>query len=302
MRRSGEMARNIRHEHSLPERQIVDAQLSSSQLQQGRKTLTSPTPGAGRPSFLQPGVIGPVQTSNRIIRAGTGESTAGPDGFVTDQMIELHTALARGGVGVAFSGHMFCHPRGRYGMLQSGINSDEHIPGLVRLTTAVHRQGGLIFCQIGHAGSQSMVPGVRPLAPSAVSNVMTGRHVAGATADEVDEAVAAFASAARRAAESGFDGVHIHGANGYLISEFVSPLTNQRTDRWGGSSDARLQFPLAVVREVRAALPKEFALTMKLGFADLVDTPGVLASMSPSPVRLDSWRLAWTASRCRPTS
>ena len=225
---------------------------------------------------MQPGVIGPVQTSNRIIRAGTGESTAGPDGFVTDQMIELHTALARGGVGVAFSGHMFSHPRGRYGMLQTGINSDEHIPGLVRLTTAVHRQGGLIFCQIGHAGSQSMVPGVRPLAPSAVSNVMTGRHVAGATADEVDEAVTAFASAARRAVESGFDGVHIHGANGYLISEFVSPLTNQRTDRWGGSSDARLQFPLAVVREVRAAVPKESALTMKLGFADLVDTPGGL--------------------------
>jgi 2,4-dienoyl-CoA reductase-like NADH-dependent reductase (Old Yellow Enzyme family) len=238
---------------------------------QPRQTASTP-----QRSFLEPGNLGPVRTRNRLIRAGTGESTAGEDGFVTEAMVEIHTALARGGVGLAFTGHLYCHPRGRYGKLQTGISSDAHLAGLHRLTTAVHAAGGLIFAQIAHAGSQSMVPQNQPLAPSAVSNVMTGRHVAAASSDEVEEAIAAFGDAAGRAAEAGFDGVHIHGANGYLISEFRSPLTNCRTDRWGGSQEARDGFPLAVVRAARAAVPREMALTMKVGFADLVSEPGGL--------------------------
>jgi 2,4-dienoyl-CoA reductase-like NADH-dependent reductase (Old Yellow Enzyme family) len=192
------------------------------------------------------------------------------DGYVGAPYVELHAALARGGVGLSFTGHLFCHPRGRYGVHQPGIHRDEAIPGLRRATDAVHREGGRIFAQIAHAGSQSMVPGNRPLAPSPVPNVMTGRPVEAASAAEVDEAVEAFAAAARRAVEAGFDGVHIHGANGYLISQFRSPLTNRRDDAWGEDREA---FPLAVVRAVREALPRELGLTMKLGFRDLVDGP-----------------------------
>jgi 2,4-dienoyl-CoA reductase-like NADH-dependent reductase (Old Yellow Enzyme family) len=195
------------------------------------------------------------------------------DGNVGAPYVELHAALARGGVGLSFTGHLFCHPRGRYGVNQPGIHRDEAIAGLRRATEAVHREGGRIFAQIAHAGSQSMVPGNRPLAPSRVPNVMTGRHVEAASAAEVDEAVAAFAAAARRAVEAGFDGVHIHGANGYLVSQFRSPLTNRREDAWGADREA---FPLAVVRAVRDALPRELGLTMKLGFQDLVDLPGGL--------------------------
>jgi 2,4-dienoyl-CoA reductase-like NADH-dependent reductase (Old Yellow Enzyme family) len=146
------------------------------------------------------------------------------------------------------------------------------------VTDAVHREGGRIFAQVAHAGSQSMVPGNQPLAPSAVPNVMTGRQVADAREDEIEEAIAAFAAAARRAVDAGFDGVHIHGANGYLISEFRSPLTNRRTDGWGGSREARDRFPLAVVRAVRDVVPPELGLTMKLGFKDMVDTPGGLGT------------------------
>jgi 2,4-dienoyl-CoA reductase-like NADH-dependent reductase (Old Yellow Enzyme family) len=102
---------------------------------------------------------------------------------------------------------------------------------------------------------------------------MTGRRVAGATRAEIEGAVAAFAAAARRAAEAGFDGVHLHGANGYLISEFRSPLTNRRDDEWGGTPKKREEFPLAVVRAVREALPAELALSMKLGFEDVVEAP-----------------------------
>jgi 2,4-dienoyl-CoA reductase-like NADH-dependent reductase (Old Yellow Enzyme family) len=229
-------------------------------------------------ALLEPARLGPVEVRNRIVRAGTGESMGGPGGEVGDDYVELHRALARGGVGVAFTGHMFVHPRGRYGMLQGGIHDDGLIPGLRRVTDAVHREGGRIFAQVAHAGSQSMVPGNQPLAPSAVPNVMTGRQVADAREDEIEEAIAAFAAAARRAVDAGFDGVHIHGANGYLISEFRSPLTNRRTDGWGGSREARDRFPLAVVRAVRDVVPPELGLTMKLGFKDMVDTPGGLGT------------------------
>jgi 2,4-dienoyl-CoA reductase-like NADH-dependent reductase (Old Yellow Enzyme family) len=234
------------------------------------------TPPRRSSILLEPGQIGPVQTRNRIVRSGTSESMGGSDGKVTDALVALHERLARGGIGLIVTGHMFCHPRGRYERLQTGIDRDELIPDLRRLTEGVHRHGGRIFAQIAHAGSQSVVPGCQPLAPSPIPNVMTGRTVREASTDEVEEAIAAFAAAARRAADAGFDGVHLHGANGYLISEFRSPLTNRRDDSWGGSQEARDAFPLAVVEAVRAVLPAELGLSMKVGFQDIVDEAGGL--------------------------
>ena len=103
---------------------------------------------------------------------------AGPNGEVTDELVSLHEELARGGVGLIFTGHMYCDARGRYGRHQTGIYSDELIAGLRRLTDAVHRHDGRIFAQLAHAGSQTPLSDVEPIAPSAVSNHMTGRNVA----------------------------------------------------------------------------------------------------------------------------
>jgi 2,4-dienoyl-CoA reductase-like NADH-dependent reductase (Old Yellow Enzyme family) len=225
--------------------------------------------------ILEAGRIGPVRLPNRIIRAATSESMGGPDGEVTDELVALHEALARGGVGLAITGHMYVEPRGRYGHAQTGIHTDRAVPGLRRLTEAVHAQGGRIFAQLGHAGSQTEANDLEPIAPSPVDNMMTGRSVAAASAEELDGTIAAFAAAAHRAEECGFDGVHIHGANGYLISEFRSPLTNQREDRWGGDARAREEFPLAVVRAVRDAMGPEMGLSMKLGFEDVVPGDGL---------------------------
>ena len=240
-------------------------------------TATLRTDRARKTILLEPGRLGPVETRNRIVRAGTSESAAGPGGEVTDTLVALHEQLARGGVGLIITGHMFCHPRGRYEYKQTGIHDDALLPGLRRLTGAVHQHGGRIFAQVAHAGSQSIVAANEPLAPSPVPNVMTGRPVREATAEEIEEAIAAFASAARRAADAGFDGVHIHGANGYLISEFRSPLTNRRTDAWGGSQERRDAFALEVVRAARAVLPPHMGLSMKVGLEDIVDEPGGLA-------------------------
>jgi 2,4-dienoyl-CoA reductase-like NADH-dependent reductase (Old Yellow Enzyme family) len=225
--------------------------------------------------LLEPGSIGPVETRNRVVRAGTSESMGGPGGEVTDELVTLYEDLARGGAGLIFTGHFYCDPRGRYGVRQVGIDSDDAIEGLKRVTSAVHRHGGRILAQVAHAGSQTLLPDIEPLAPSPGSNVMTGRPVREASAEEIEAAIVAFRAAARRAAEAGFDGVHLHGANGYLISQFRSPLSNRREDDWGGSPEARERFPIEVVKAVREALPAELALTMKLGFRDIVDRPGL---------------------------
>ena len=169
------------------------------------------------------------------------------------------------------TGHLYCERLGQYEPRQTGIHSDDLVCGLRRLTTAVHRHGARIFAQIGHAGSQSVVPRNDPVAPSPVANLMTGRNVEEATGEEIATAIEAFASGARRALEAGFDGIHVHGANGYLISEFSSPLTNRRTDAWGGSADRRDRFPLEVVRAIRAAVPPAVPVTMKIGFVDAPD-------------------------------
>jgi 2,4-dienoyl-CoA reductase-like NADH-dependent reductase (Old Yellow Enzyme family) len=134
----------------------------------------------------------------------------------------------------------------------------------------VHRHGAPIFAQLAHAGSQSRVQAGEPLAPSAVPNALTGREVRDAGEDEIAEAIEAFAAAARRAVAAGFDGVHIHAANGYLISEFSSPVANRRTDRWGGSDEGRDRFAIEVVRAVRSAVGPDLPVTLKLGMVDAV--------------------------------
>lgn len=219
-------------------------------------------------ALLSEGALGPIGTRNRLIRAGTSETMAAADGAVTDELTRLYGRLAEGGVGAIFTGHLYCHPRGQYARRQTGVYDDSLMPGLRRLSDAVHRAGGVVLGQVAHAGSQSRVPTLSPLAPSAVPNALTGREVPAATPAEIEEAVAAFAAGARRVVEAGFDGVHIHGANGYLISEFLSPLTNRREDEWGGTASHRARFALEVVRAVRAEVPPDRALTMKLGMVD----------------------------------
>jgi len=220
--------------------------------------------------LFQPGRLGPVTTANRFVRAGTSETAASAGGEITDDLIGMYGTLARNGVGLIISGHMFCEPRGRYAARQVGVHEDAMIPGLVRLVAAVHAHGGKVFAQLAHAGSQSRVADNRPLAPSPIPNALTGRIVEAASEEEILHAIAAFASAAERAVAAGFDGVHIHGANGYLISEFSSPLTNRRSDRWGGAPERRDTFVLEVLKAVRAAVRGRAAVTVKLGLEDAV--------------------------------
>jgi 2,4-dienoyl-CoA reductase-like NADH-dependent reductase (Old Yellow Enzyme family) len=193
------------------------------------------------------------------------------DGETTPEMVGLYATLARGGAGALITGHMYVHPSGQAAARQTGIDRDRLVPGLAAVTEAVHAVGGRVFAQLSHAGSQSRLRDLDPLAPSEIANPLTGRIPRQATGPLIEEIIEAFGAAARRAVASGFDGVHIHGANGYLISQFGSAATNHRRDSWGGSAEARDAFPLAVVRSVRDSVPAGFPVTMKLGMVDLVE-------------------------------
>jgi 2,4-dienoyl-CoA reductase-like NADH-dependent reductase (Old Yellow Enzyme family) len=236
--------------------------------------------------LLAEGRIGPLVTANRLVRSGTSETMAASDGAVTDALVALYARLARAGVGTIITGHLYCHPRGKYARRQSGIYSDHLIGGMRRIADAIHAAGGLALAQVAHAGSQSRIAQLEPLAPSPVPNALTGRMVAPASEDEIADAVRSFADGARRAIDAGFDGVHIHAANGYLISEFLSPLTNRRDDRWGGDAERRAAFVLAVARAIRAAVPEDRALTVKLGMVDAPEGGVTGADTIPVAARL----------------
>jgi len=222
-------------------------------------------------ALFEPCRIGQVAIGNRFVRAGTSEGMVDRRNLASGDLALLLGELARLGVGLIITGHMFVDRRGQYDDDQTAIDTDEAIGPLEAVAAAVHRHGGKIFAQLSHAGSQSVAAGSRPIAPSGVPNVMTGREVPAATSGEIEAAVEAFGAAARRAVAAGFDGVHLHGANGYLLSQFCSPLTNRRDDGWGGSPEGRDRFAIEVTRRVRAELSPTHALTVKLGFIDIME-------------------------------
>jgi 2,4-dienoyl-CoA reductase-like NADH-dependent reductase (Old Yellow Enzyme family) len=221
----------------------------------------------------QAGLIGDIRLPNRLIRSGTSESMGSSTGVVDGRFEALHADLARGGVGLQFTGHLFVEGRGRYDPVQGGIHTDETVGPLQKATEAVHRAGGRIFAQLGHAGSQSVIPDEQPLSPSDVTNVMHGRSVQAASGSEIEKTLTCYHEAARRTARAGFDGIHIHAANGYLISQFRSPLTNLRDDEWGGDAERRERFPIEVIRAIRAAIPSNMPITMKVGVRDITSHP-----------------------------
>lgn len=231
-----------------------------------------------------PGQIGRLEIKNRFVRAATSETMATDSGTVTPALIELHQTLAANGVGLSLLGHAFVHPRGQSLPNQTGIHDDAMIPGLAQLTDAVHNAGGRIFAQLAHAGNQGGMPDFPMLAPSSVANALTGAVAEPARYEEVEEVIEAFGTAATRAVDAGFDGVHIHAANGYLISSFSSPHSNTRSDRWGGDAERRSLLLTRVYQSVREVVGPDFPVTAKVGMVDQVDN-GLLLAESVERVR-----------------
>lgn len=225
---------------------------------------------AARP-LLAPGSIGGVDLRNRFIRSATSETLADPTGRVLDpDYRRFYERLAAGGLGLLFTGHCYVDPRGKYTPGMSGLSEDAHAEAMVSAVDAVHDRGARIFAQLNHAGSQSRCEEVVPLAPSPIPNAQTSRQPVEATQAEIQEVIAAFRSAAGRVLEAGFDGVHVHAAHGYLLSEFLSPASNTRTDSWGGSLANRQRLLLEVIANIRDGTRDRLPVTVKLGARDFV--------------------------------
>ena len=222
--------------------------------------------------LFEPGKIGSMELANRLVRSATAEGMSDDKGRPEPPMIELYEALARGGVGLIITGHAFVHATGRVNLTQTGVHQDELIPALRTLTEAVHREGGKVAMQINHGGRYSPpeVIGGTPLAPSPVPRAKDLPPPQELNEAQIEELIRAYGRAAWRAKEAGFDGVQLHGAHGYLINQFLSPATNWRRDRWGGSLARRLRFLEKVAAAVRMEVGDDFPLLIKLAIQDFV--------------------------------
>lgn len=215
------------------------------------------------------GTIASLEIPNRMVRSATAERMATPDGHVTPRLIHLYEELARGGVGLIISGHMYVHPSGKCHPEMTAVYDDKFLPGLTDLASAVHAAGGKVVVQINHGGMNCSEETVTELiAPSDVSTDLLPRPAREMTEEEILQIIGAYGQAARRVKEAGFDGVQIHGAHGYLVNQFLSPLINRRGDRWGGDLEKRMQFLRDVSSEIREQVGPHYPVLIKLGMMD----------------------------------
>jgi 2,4-dienoyl-CoA reductase-like NADH-dependent reductase (Old Yellow Enzyme family) len=192
------------------------------------------------------------------------------NGRPTEKLINYYRTLTNGGVGLIVSGYAFVRPEGKQLPGKMGIHTDEFSGDYRNLFKAVHDSGGKIAVQLVHVGGQtdSQNAGRQPLAPSAVEADQFPELPAELTQGEIGDIVTAFGEGARRAKAWGSDAVQLHGAHGYLISQFLSPLTNRRTDEYGGGIENRTRFLLQVYRKVREAVGADYPVLIKLNGAD----------------------------------
>lgn len=212
--------------------------------------------------------LGPVTLKNRTIRAAAFEGMA-PGHAVSDELLAYHRAVAEGGVGMTTVAYAAVEQSGLAFAHQLWLRN-EAVPGLRRLTDAVHGAGAKASIQLGHCGNMAKpaIAGGRALAPSAKFNLYGPVMPRAMTADDIGRVTRAFGDAVRVAKDAGFDAVEVHAGHGYLISQFLSPHTNRRTDEYGGPLERRMRFMREVMREVRRAANGEIAVVVKTNLRD----------------------------------
>lgn len=220
------------------------------------------------PDVFNPAKLGPLTLRNRVIKAATFEART-PDALVTDDLIEYHRLPAAGGVAMTTVAYCAVSPGGRTGGNQIWMRPHA-VPGLRRLTEAIHAEGAAISAQIGHAGpvADARSNQATALAPVRFFNPIAMRFAQKATREDIDDVLAAHAHAARLAVDGGFDAVEIHLGHNYLASAFLSPLLNRRDDEFGGSLQNRAKVARGLVMAVRRAVRQQVAVTAKLNMTD----------------------------------
>lgn len=251
-------------------------------------------PGEGLEGIFHPGRIGTLLLANRIVRSATNEGLADPEGRVGKRYADFMGRLASGGMGLIVTGHLFVREEGRVSFRQGGIHDDDAIPGLRRAVHRVHDEGTRIVAQISHAGGQAArvgtgVPGT--VAPSVVSDPAYGQVPRELSVEDLRVIVGSFAAAAVRAREAGFDGVQLHVAHGYLLSQFLSPHRNVRRDAYGGSLAGRARIVLEICEAVRKAVGPAYPVLVKINGEDFVDGGLVMADARVVAAKLAAARV-----------
>jgi 2,4-dienoyl-CoA reductase-like NADH-dependent reductase (Old Yellow Enzyme family) len=210
-----------------------------------------------------------MELRNRFMRSATTSYWSDERSIVRSENIRLYRELAKGGVGLIVKGHLHISDSGKAHIGMAGISHDYQVPKLKELTDGVHEHGGTIVAQLNHAGYKSIVDRAGP--SEYQEQGWTARAL---TVDEIGGVVDAFGEAAGRAMEAGFDGVQIHGAHGYLVSQFLSPHANRRDDDYGGDLKGRMNLLNEVYDSIRARVGDSIPIMLKLNSDDF--SPGGL--------------------------
>jgi len=235
--------------------------------------------------LFDPITVNGLSFKNRIVMPPMATEKAGEEGRVTPDIIEHYRRRAQRDVGTIIVEHCYVRRDGRVSDRQLGCHRDDLVADLARLAAALRPSGARVLVQLTHggaagkgddqgvvwgAGTSALPGGKTPARPVSALDENGMRHI-----------VDCFARAARRCERAGFDGVELHGAHGYLLNQFLSPLTNNRSDGYGGSPAGRARLPLEVVAAVRAAVDPSFLIYYRLGMYD--DAPGGLSTTETAP-------------------
>ncbi len=228
--------------------------------------MTADGPG-GVPPVFGPARLGPLTLKNRIVKSATFEG-ASPKGVVTDELIAFHERVARGGASMTTVAYLAVSPEGRTDR-HCVLLGEGSLPGLSRLTGAVHAAGALASAQVGHAGpvANSKSNGAPALSPSRRFGA-SGSLTRAVTGSDIDRITEDYRRGARTAVDAGFDCIEVHLGHNYLLSSFLSPKLNRRSDGWGGALEARARFARQVVAAVRDGAGPAVAVTAKLNMVD----------------------------------
>ena len=217
---------------------------------------------------------------NRVTMMPMGSDFAGNDGEISDEHIKYYELRARGGTGLILVENVCIkYPEGSNGTTQLRIDKDSYIPRLYTLTEACHRHGSAIGVQINHAGASAMSAriGMPPVSASTLPSKPGGEKPRPLTKDELISIAKDYGKAAKRAVNAGFDLIEIHAGHSYLISQFLSPTMNDRTDEFGGSAENRARFCRMVIDEVRSAIGPQVPISLRLSTDELVEGGNTLA-------------------------
>jgi 2,4-dienoyl-CoA reductase-like NADH-dependent reductase (Old Yellow Enzyme family) len=252
--------------------------------------------------LFEPSRIKNIVLRNRFVRSATYDGCADLKGHVSEKQIGIFEKLAEGGVGLIITGIVYVHPSGQISPYQNSNATDDCISGFKKLTSVVHDRGAKIAIQLFHAGREAArflrSKKEQAIAPSVLDNAPNFNNAyRSMTDDEIREVIRAFADAARRAREAEFDAVQLHGAHGYLLSQFLSPYTNRRDDEWGGSLEKRLRLFKEIYRQIREKVGEDYPILIKIGVKDEISggldiREGKLAAQSLSVWGFDALEIS----------